>query len=266
MRTADELIHDIVSCSNIPSLKRRREIQRELSTHIEDFVAAARQAGHQEHEIETLLLTHFGDPGQIAQGFSRVYRFERRRLLTLVYALSTMILASSLLMVILAIQSGLAFGFGTPVLKILASRHTVIQALDILAFVSVYLGLTSLETLFELHRFQKAALRLLGIVAVLIASCAATGLPIAFLFYGLIAGTFFRAVHLFVLATIARAAIVLVCFALAGLGFAQLHSPVSPVDLVATCASWLALGTAYLFMSHLAPRVDAALLNELQRI
>ena len=266
MRTADELIHSIVNCSQIPSAKRRQEIQRELSAHIEDFVAAARQSGHEEHEIETLLLAHFGDPRQIAEGFSRVYRYERRRFLIFAYALSTVLLASSLLMVILAIQTGLAFGLGTSILKMLASKHTVMQALDILAFVAVYLGLTSLETLFGHYRFQKAALLLAAVVAVLTVSCSAMGFHIAFLLYGLITGVFFRAVRLFVPAEVARVGIVLVCFALAGFGFALLRSPVSLVELVATCASWLALGMGYLLMSRLAPRVDAVVLNGLQRI
>ena len=43
------------------------------------------------------------------------------------------LLASSLLGAILTAQAGLAFGFGRPIIKVLASRHTVIEALDILA-------------------------------------------------------------------------------------------------------------------------------------
>ena len=45
MRAAEELIDQIVNSSQIPSGKRRREIQRELRSHIEDFVVAAREAG-----------------------------------------------------------------------------------------------------------------------------------------------------------------------------------------------------------------------------
>ena len=266
MCRADELILSIVADSQIPSLKRRQEIQRELSAHIEDFVADAHKAGHQEHEIEPMLLAHFGDTGQIAKHFSWIYRHERRRLLIFAFLLSTVLLASSLLMMILAVQSSLAFGFGTSILKILASRHTVIEALDILTFVAVYLGLISLEALFKRYRFQKAALLLMGIVFVLAVSCIAGGLRMAFLPYGLTTGIFLRAVQLFIPAKAARAGIVMISFVLAGLVFALLLSPASPLDLVATCASWLAMGVAYLLMSDLAPRVDAALLNGLQRI
>ena len=80
MRAADQLIDSIVNSSQIPSGKRRGEIQRELRSHIEDFVVAAREAGRDQDEIEKLVLANFGDPGQIAQGFAWVYRHERRRL------------------------------------------------------------------------------------------------------------------------------------------------------------------------------------------
>lgn len=266
MRAADELIESIVNCSQIPSGKRRREIQRELRSHIEDFVVAAREAGRDEEEIEKLVLANFGDPGQIAQGFAWVYRHERRRLRAFAFTLSTVLLASSLLTAILAMQAGLAFGFGTPIMKVLASRHTVIEALDILASVAAYLGVTSLENLFESHRFQKAAFLLTVILAILMVSCAAAGLHTTFLIYGLVNAVFFRAIQLFVIPKVARVGIVVVCFPLAGLVMALLRTPVSQVAPVAICASWLVMGAGYHLMTHLAVRVDAALLNGLQRI
>jgi hypothetical protein len=266
VRATDELIHGIVTCSQVPSVKRRYEIQRELRAHIEDFAAAAREAGHGEDEIEKLLLTHFGSPGEIAEEFARVYRSERRRLLIFSYAGSTLLISSSLLVALLAVQASLAFGFGTPVLEILASRHAVIEALDLLACVAVYLAVASLEARFERYRFQKAALLLTGLIVILIAGCTATRFHTAFLLYGLIAGVFLRAARLFVPTKTARSGVVLVSFVAAGLGFALLRSPFSVTGTVATCASWFALGTGYLIMTDLAPRVDAALLNALQRI
>ena len=266
MRPADELIDCIVNSSQIPSGKRRREIQRELRSHIEDFVVAAREAGRGQDEIERLVLAHFGDPGQIAQGFAWVYRHERRRLRAFAYTLSTVLLASCLSAAILAMQAGLAFGFGTPVMKVLASRHTLIETLDILACVAAYLGVTSLENLFKRRRFPKAVFLLALIVAILIVPSVAAGLQITFLVFGLVNGIFFRAVQRFVTPRVARVAIVLVCFPLAGLVSALLRSPVSQVAPAATCASWLVMGAGYQLMTHLAARVDRALLNGLERI
>jgi len=266
VRAADELIDCIVNSSQIPSGKRRGEIQRELRSHIEDFVTAAREAGRHPDEIEKLVLANFGDPGQIAQGFTWVYRHERRRLRAFAFTLSTVLLASSLLAAILAMQSGLAFGFGTPIMKVLASRHTVIEALDIVASVAAYLGVTSLENVFESHQFQKAAFLLTVILTILIVPCAAAGLHTSFLIFGLVNGVFSRAIQLFITPKIARAGIVAVCFPLAGLVLALLRSPVSHLALAATCASWLVMGAGYQLMTHLAARVDAALLNGLQRI
>jgi hypothetical protein len=266
VRAAEELIDCIVNSSQIPSGKRRREIQRELRSHIEDFVVAAREAGSDQNEIEKMVLANFGDPGQIAKGFAWVYRHERRRLRAFAYTLSTVLLASCLSAVVLAMQAGLAFGFGTPVMKVLASRHTLIETLDILASVAVYLGLTSLENLFESNRFQKAVFLLTVILAILMVSCAAAGLHITFLFYGLVNGVFFRAVQLFITPKVVRVGVVVVCFPLAGLVSNLLRSPVSDVAFAATCASWLIMGAGYLLMTHIAARFDAALLNGLQRI
>jgi len=265
MRAA-ELIDCIVNASHLPSAKRRREIERELRCHIEDFVGAAREAGRGQDEIERLVLANFGDPAQIAQGFAFVYRHERRRLRACAFALSTLLLASCLAAAILAMQAGLALGFGAPVMKVLASRHTAIEALDILASVAAYLGIISLENLFSSRRFQKAALSVAAMVTVLMVSCAAAGFHISFLLFGLVNGIFFRVIQLFVTPKAARVGIVLICFSLAGLVSALLRSPVSHAAPLATCASWLAMGAGYQLMTHLAARVDAALLNGLQRI
>jgi len=212
------------------------------------------------------VLANFGDPGHIAQGFAWVYRHERRRLRAFAYTLSTVLLASCLSAAILAMQAALAFGLGRPIMKVLASRHTVIEALDILASVAVYLGVTSLENLFESHQFQKAAFLLTVILTILMASCAAAGLHITFLFYGLVNGIFLRALQLFVAPKAARVGIVVVCFPLAGLVSALLRSPVSQVAPAATCASWLLMGAGCQLMSYLAAHVNAALLNGLERI
>jgi len=266
MRAAEELIDRILHSSQIPPGRRRREVQRELRSHIEDVVGAARADGQGQDEIERLVLANFGDPERIARGFAWVYRYERRRLRIVAYTLSTVVLASSLLASILVMQSGLALSFGTPIMKVLASRHTMIEALDILASVGVYLGLTSLETFFDRRRFQKAAVLLMAILTVLMLSCAAAGWHAIFLFFGLVNGVFFRAVKLFVTRKVARLVIVVVCFPLAGIVLALVRSPVSQVALATTCISWLFMGVGYQLMTDLATRVDAALVSGLQRI
>ena len=266
MRAADDLIDHILDGSRIASGKRRREIRRELRAHIEDFMFAAREAGRDPDEIEKLVLASFGDPVPIAQGFAWVYRHEWRRLRVYTYTLSTVLLASCLLAAILAMQAGVAFSFGTPIMKVIASRHTAIEAMDILASVAVYLGLTSLENLFEKRAFQKAAFLVAVMLGILISSCAAAGWHTAFLVYGLVNGVFFRAVQRFVQPKAARAGIVLICFSLAGLVSGLERPQASQVALITTCASWLLMGAGYQIMTQLAARLDAALLNGLRRM
>ena len=266
MGVADELVGKIVNSSQIPSGKRRQEVQRELRSHIEDFMLAACEAGHDDDEIERLVLANFGDPGQIARGFAWVYRHERRMLRIFVFVLSTVVLASSLLAAILAMQAGVAFGFGIPILKVLASRHTVIEALDILWSVAAYLGIISLERLFDGQRFRKATGLLALILAVSIAWCAAVGVHTTFLVFGFVNGVFFRATQVFITRRMARICIVVACFALAGLVSSQLRSPVLQYATAVNCASWLVMGAGYQLMTDLAARVDAALFNGLQRV
>jgi hypothetical protein len=151
-------------------------------------------------------------------------------------------------------------------MSVLASTHALIEALDILASVAAYLGVISLERVFDNHHFRKAASLLAVILTVLMMSCAAAGLRVIFPVYGLVTGIFFRAMQLFVAPKLVRTGIVVVCFASLGLLSALRWQPDSPVALATTCVSWLVLGASYQLMTHLAARVDAALLTSLQRI
>jgi hypothetical protein len=266
VHSVDELIDGIVNSTQIPSGKLRGEIERELRSHLEDFIATARESGHDDGDIQKLVLAHFGDPRQIARGFAWVYRRERRTFQIVAHAFSTAFLACSLFAAILAAQTGLALGFGKPILNVLASRHTVIEGLDILASVAAYLGLILLEDLFQRHRFQKAAGLLASVATVLMTSSALLGWHTPFLAYGLVNGLFFRTVQRFVPPKAARVGIVLICFPLTGLIFALLRSPFSPVGVLITCSSWLIMGAGYQIMTDRAGQVDAAVLSGLRRI
>jgi hypothetical protein len=261
VHSMDELVEGILSSSEIPPGKRRSDIQRELRCHIEDFVAAAREGGRGQDEIEKLVLAHFGDPGQIARDFAWVYRHELRSLRLSAYLLSTVLLAGSLLAAILAIQAGLALGLGTPLMHVVASRHTAIEALDILASVAAYLGLISLEGLFKRHPFQKSVLVLMAIIAMLAVPGGAAGLHVKFLIFGLVNGVFFRTIQRLVTWKVARAGIVAVCFLLVGFISALMWSPASLMFRAASCASWLAMGAGYLLMTDLAGRLNRALVR-----
>src|SRR5436309_254971 len=115
MRAADELIEQIVNSSQIPSGKRRQEIQRELRSHMEGLIAVAREAGRDDDEIEKLVVASFGDPAEIAGGFGWVYRRERAMARVGVFLLSSLAVTSLMLATILALQTGMALGLGRPV-------------------------------------------------------------------------------------------------------------------------------------------------------
>ena len=265
MRAADQLVEEVVNLARVPWGKRRREIRRELCAHIEDFVAAARGAGHGDEEIEKMVGASFGDPGQIADGFAWVYRRERALARVGVFLLSSVMVASLMLSAVLTLQAGLALGFGNSVLKMLYGRHAAIEALDILFTVVTYAGLVALEELFEGKRFFKA-LALAGLAfAVLMGVCAAVHVRAPFLVFAAVNGAFFRAIQVFIKSGTARtgmAAVGIAAFAIVSFGVMPFRFPYALI----ACLSWLAMGAAYRQMPDAVARMDAALNHRLQRI
>src|ERR1700730_6333587 len=157
MQTADRFIQEIVSSSQIPSERRRKEVLRELKAHVEDFVAVSRDAGHTDEETQRLVFANFGDPQEIAKQFAWVYRRERAILHIAVFVMSTIVVASSIAVVVMTMRAGIALGLGVPLLRMFSPRHTIIEAMNMLSTAAAYVGLISLEKLFESRAFQKAA-------------------------------------------------------------------------------------------------------------
>ncbi|HLY15681.1 MAG TPA: permease prefix domain 1-containing protein [Bryobacteraceae bacterium] len=253
MRT-DRLIDEIVSAAQIPSASRRREVWRELRAHVEDFVICARNAGHTEEEAERLAVANFGDPRQIAMQLGWVYRQQRAVLRVSVFVLSAIAVAVAIAAMVMSLQAGLAIGRGVPLQRAFSARHTMIEAADILASATAWLGLISLEKLFEGRRFTRAAAALTAIFAILIVLFRIAGAPWRFLLFGLLVALFLRAAQTLLKSLAARTAAVLACFGLYGMiSFGRI-----------SMASWLVMGAGYLAMTHVAVRVDRALFRKLQ--
>ncbi len=265
MRAADRLAEQVANLSHVPRGRRRYEIQRELQGHMEDFIAAARAAGHGDDEIEKMLAANFGDPAQIAAGFAWVYRWERAVARVGLLLLSSTVVTGAILGAVLTLQACMAIGFGTPLWKVLISPHTRIEALDIAFTVITYSGLVALERLFERNRAAKALALLAVIFAILTALRMTLNFHAPFLVFGVVNGAFFRMTHVFVKTAAARtgiiaAALVVLCaISLPAMTFRF------PYALAATCASWLIMAAAYRQMPDAVARVDAALWRRLQQ-
>src|SRR5215467_2989761 len=267
MYAADELVDQIVNCSQIPSGKRRQEIQRELRCHIEDFVLAARASGRDDEQIAKMAVANFGDPAQIAEAFAWVYRRERAVARVCVFVLSSLAVTSMMLAAVVTVQAGIAIGFGTPVLNVLAGRHTAIEALDILSTVTTYAGLVALERLFERNRPLKALALLALIFAVLMGTCVTVNFHAPFLVFGVVNGAFFRTIQVFIKNGLARTGIVAAAgIALVGFISFEMMPFHYRYALTATCVSWLVMGAAYRQMPDAVARMDAALDRCLERI
>jgi hypothetical protein len=255
MRPTDNLIEEIVTSSRIPWGKRRREVVRELRSHVDDFVLVARDAGHAEEEIERMVLSSFGDPHQMGCNFAWVYRRERAVLCLSVLGLSTLAIAILVAAGVLAVQAGVAAGFGIPFPKTLGSRHTIIESFDILATVAAYVGILSIERLFQRHRIPKAMATLSLIFAALFGVCAAAGMRAPFLVFGCTSAIFLRTVQTIWNGQAARLVTVATCFGLFGVWLST-RWPGFPSSAGVTCASWLVMGIGYQLMTGLAVRAD----------
>ena len=98
-----------------------------------------------------------------------------------------------------------------------AVRHTVIEASNILATAAAYLGILSLEKLFERCAFPKAATALALLFAGLMAAGGMASAPWQILLFGLVVGVFLRAMRVLLKNQAAGSGIVLACFAVVGL-------------------------------------------------
>jgi len=266
MCAADELVDRIVNGSQIPSGKRRQQIQRELRCHIEDFVLAARADGRDDEEIAKMAVANFGDPAEIAEAFAWVYRRERTVAHACVFVLSSLAVTGMMLAGVLGVQAGIAFGLGTPVLNVLAGWHTAIEALDILCTVTTYAGLVSLERLFESNRSLKALGSLAVAFAVLMGICVTLDFHAPFLVFGVANGAFFRTIQMLIKSELTRTGIIAAGIALVGfISFERMPFRYE-YALAVTCVSWVVMGAAYRQMPDAVARMEAALDRCWQRI
>jgi hypothetical protein len=254
MTRGERLIDEILAASRIPLERRRRDVLRELRAHMEDFVTAARQSGRREEDIERLLVERFGDPRHIARQFAWVYRRERAAVCLGAFLVSTIVVSLVVSIAAIAMQAGMAFGAGAPVLRLFGSRHTAIEALDILATAAAYIGLIFLGRF-----FGRPFAVLAAVAAGLLAVFAATGLPPRFVLFGFANGAMLRTVQVAVHHPAARLGAVLVCVAVLAAVF--FHPSLSA--FAAGAASWLIMGSAYYLMTHVAARIDRALFGRL---
>lgn len=150
MNAYRDLVRRIVSRSGIPSSGTRRDLERELQTHLEDSIEDARSQGYEDAEAAQVVCGRFGDPDGIAHEFARAHRFER-------LARTLMLLATSILAVaglILSLQLLLALLSGAPLPHAFPRLRE--QAIGFSSIVLGYVGVYLEQRLFHRHRMTKA--------------------------------------------------------------------------------------------------------------
>src|SRR5215467_414389 len=128
MTTQDILVEKILTRSGIAGRRARREIGRELASHIEDIVEEARAAGHDDPEIESILKKRFGNPDQIARQFAADYWPERVALRVAEYSLLGAVSLSVILGFAAAAQLAAALWVGLSAASAFSHEHMQIEA------------------------------------------------------------------------------------------------------------------------------------------
>jgi len=257
MRCAEAPIERIAASSGVPSGKRREEIARELRAHAEDLAASARRQGHGEDEIARMVAAEFADARRFAANFSWVYRKERAFVRLAIFGLGTATIAAAVSTAIFTAQAAAAIGFGHAPAP-LASRHTAMEAADILASVAAYIGLLSIENLFASRKLPKAIALLAAISLFLVWIFALAGQRAAFLVFGCVNAVFLRSLQKFPLSGKSRLAAAMAwCAILGAVLFMVLPRP--SVSLSAWLVSWSIMGAGY----HLVTLLGVFIAREL---
>jgi hypothetical protein len=108
------IIRQVIARSRLPGGRRRREMLRELSAHLEDSAEALRARGYDDCTVERMVELRFGDADALGRAFAVVYRRERwaRTAASIVVLFVTATLAATL--VIGGVQSLVAIGTAHP--------------------------------------------------------------------------------------------------------------------------------------------------------
>jgi hypothetical protein len=166
------VVQQVLALAGLPDRRRRREVERELHTHLEDLAEKARSQGYDEAMIERLAVIRFGDPGQIAAAFASAYALERwmRR----VVACGILLLASvaAVSVAVGTVQSGAALLTRVPLADSFSGFPWELMGAGAIAL--AYCGAYLAERLFP-KSFAKAASLSIGLAIFL-----AVGLLFAF--------------------------------------------------------------------------------------
>jgi hypothetical protein len=167
MSAAPALIQRIVEDAGIVSLRRRRDLERELAAHLEDLSADL----HGEE-----LAIHFGDPGEIAQAFTRVYRPERVAFYAAGICLLAAVSWTASAAIVGAVQFLLARLLGFSAARLFSPEHLLWETIQMAALTLGCLGIHYSQRLFVRKRLAKAS-ALVGTVFALSALALELSLP-----------------------------------------------------------------------------------------
>jgi hypothetical protein len=144
---SQEMVKRIVSGSGIVTPVQRRELARELQSHLDDLIGEARSSGCDEASIPEIVTERFGSPEEIAQAFCDAYRTERTAVYAAHYAALILVSLLTVATAISGIQMLVAIGSGASLSRVL--RSIPWEAIGFVALTWGYTGVYLGERLFR---------------------------------------------------------------------------------------------------------------------
>lgn len=77
MTALNDIVRRVISACKVPGSGRRREIEKELYSHVEDIAEEARSQGYDDSAIRRMVALRFGKTDEVAAAFASVYARER---------------------------------------------------------------------------------------------------------------------------------------------------------------------------------------------
>jgi hypothetical protein len=153
------------------------------------------------------------------------------------------------------LQASMALSLGVPVARVFGGHHLKMETLYLFFTVAAYVGLLSLEQIFDRGRFPKA----LAVLALVFTALAMVDISAECLAGALASGALLRALQLFVKNGAWRIGIATGSFGILGLASAARQWPNIHSEAIVQITVWLSIGVCGHLMTVFSRRVDQAL-------
>jgi hypothetical protein len=105
MTAPNDIVPRVISACRVPGARRRRELEKELYSHVEDSAEEARSQGYDDSAIRRIVALRFGKTNEVAAAFASVYARDRVARCVLGLGILAIVSFAAVVLVIGSVQS-----------------------------------------------------------------------------------------------------------------------------------------------------------------